>query len=356
MWSSMKSSEKPRYRYTLLAYGFLFCFIICIIYYGEIVPIKSSLFFQAIKPVYEHDYISNKAQIEDLKPGVKYALVTVCITHGYSKKGMVEASLLNKKKYCNKYDDTQCFFLTNTLMKDLETLTSWSMRWNKLDFMVQILNKYNSQELEILFWQDCDTLIMDDAMPISKLYHEYFQKPHPNKDFLCSMGLRKYNTGSFMVKNTEWTRSMLTKMLRYQQYVENYRNRTNSPSGPRDQEALSIYKKNYAKQFKEKFVMDKKFTKIGNSLCPASKNIYLWHNKGCHGDKCRENFICIANNIKNFKQKCPNWDIRFCNMCTFKYGFFGRRCRWYIRDILNIVLDYTTFGKIQIPLIWPFLW
>jgi len=117
----------------------------------------------------------------------------ICIATYYTEdfKDLYNLISPSYKSYCKKYNyDYYSEDITNTFNERHPV-------WFKIKLLINLLEKYDA-----VLSVDCDTLLTNDSIKI-----ENFIKP--DKDLYLSKDINGANTGVLLIKNSEWSKSIL---------------------------------------------------------------------------------------------------------------------------------------------------
>ena len=122
--------------------------------------------------------------------GAEIAVVTMAIGKEYQKT--VQKTIENKRAYCEKH---QYDFVYGDMILDASRPIAWSK-------ILLILEVMETSECEWIFWSDADSLIMNMDICLEDIIDE-------NYNFILTRDLNALNTGQFLIRNCEWSRTFL---------------------------------------------------------------------------------------------------------------------------------------------------
>tara|TARA_B100000945_G_scaffold27121_2_gene18893 strand:+ start:3299 stop:3946 length:648 start_codon:yes stop_codon:yes gene_type:complete len=185
----------------------------------------------------------------------------------------------NTKTYC----DTHSYQFFH---KRIQYPTDRHPAWYRIPF---ILDLFNKEDVDWVFWSDIDSLIMNHSICIEDFLKE-------DKDLIiASQGEGEYcgnecehvlNTGQFFIKNTEWSRELLNLWWEWPEKNSKY-------LWDRwwDNEAMNFFWKNDILDFATKVEVEY-FTRKFNSFCNKYlKGDFLCHFTGDISSEVRDGLI-----------------------------------------------------------------
>lgn len=98
----------------------------------------------------------------------------------------------NKREYCQKHN--YIFYNYNSIQED------WSPEWSKVIYCLKHLKEH-----DWIFWSDADAMITNFNFKIENIIDENF-------DIIVSNDIGGMNTGSFLIKNSEWSFNFLKQL------------------------------------------------------------------------------------------------------------------------------------------------
>jgi len=125
-----------------------------------------------------------------------------------------------KREYCERHNYT---FYNYTSMEE-----KWSPEWSKIIYCLKHLKQH-----DWIFWSDVDAMITNYNFKIESILDE-------TVDIIVSNDIGGMNTGSFLIKNSEWSYNFLQKLYSLRdQYEKGDRSfRSNQANQFTDQDAM----------------------------------------------------------------------------------------------------------------------
>lgn len=131
---------------------------------------------------------------------VDIAVVTLAVGKDYEEA--VAPGIENKRQYCEKhgYD----FIFSNEWI-DL----SRPIPWSKIKLLQEVLKNEN---YKWIFWTDADAIIMNHGIKLEDIIDDQF-------DFIITHDCHTYNSGNFLLKNSEWSKLFLEKIYAHEESI-----------------------------------------------------------------------------------------------------------------------------------------
>lgn len=128
------------------------------------------------------------------------AVVTMAIGEKY--RDAVEVGIKNKESYCriHHYD----FIMGDHVLDDARPIP-----WTKILLLLEVMK---NKECKWVFWTDADSLIMNKEIKLEDLIDE-------DCDLIITKELHYYNSGQFLLKNSEWSRDFLLKVYSHDECI-----------------------------------------------------------------------------------------------------------------------------------------
>lgn len=128
------------------------------------------------------------------------AVVTMAIGDAYEKQ--VAAGIENKRLYCEKYGYD---FINSNEWLDL----SRPIPWSKIKLLQETLKQNN---YKWVFWTDADALFMNHGVRLEDIIDDKY-------DFMITYDMHSFNSGNFLLKNSEWSKQFLEKIYSYTECI-----------------------------------------------------------------------------------------------------------------------------------------
>lgn len=139
-----------------------------------------------------------------------------------------DITVSGKKEYCQRHN--YVFYNFNTMEE------KWSPEWSKIIYCLKLLKNH-----DWIFWSDADSMITNFNVKLEPIIDE-------NYDIIVSKDIGGMNTGSFFIRNSEWSYAFLTELYRLRLEYEkgNHSFRSNQIGQFTDQDAMvNLFKVNW---------------------------------------------------------------------------------------------------------------
>ena len=109
----------------------------------------------------------------------------------------------NKEKYCKFHGYDFLFYSSK--------LSNRPPAWNKISYIKKVFDEF---DYEWIFWQDADTYVINHHRKIEEFID-------PDKDLICCEDDVGINTGSFLIKRSDFSSWLLDETWNFKKYGNN---------------------------------------------------------------------------------------------------------------------------------------
>ncbi len=133
---------------------------------------------------------------------ITIAMVSSSKSSGVRDFNFANLSIQNHKQYAKKHG--YAFELSG--VQPEVTISRRRPHWAKIFLLRDIINRDGLDDTKWIWWIDLDTLIMNDTIAVADLIDDHF-------DFIVSPDCNDMNTGSFLLKHSQWSLDFLQRAI-----------------------------------------------------------------------------------------------------------------------------------------------